>query len=64
MIGAAAFSSACASRQAYSPPVIDVPSAFREDANWKQARPADEAARGKWWEVFGDTALDRLEDQI
>jgi NodT family efflux transporter outer membrane factor (OMF) lipoprotein len=55
---------ACAATQVYSPPVVDVPAAFKEDANWKPAQPADVAARGAWWDVFGDTTLGALEAQI
>ncbi|TDV16588.1 efflux transporter outer membrane subunit [Paraburkholderia caballeronis] len=30
---------------------------------WKTAQPAEDAARGEWWKVFGDPALDDLERQ-
>jgi len=32
--------------------------------NWKQAQPADQIARGKWWEVFQDQQLNALEEQV
>lgn len=49
-------------------PDIAVPAAYKEavvpsDGRWKLALPADAAARGAWWEVFGDPALDALEAQ-
>jgi len=28
------------------------------------AQPADQLARGKWWEIYGDPQLNRLEDKI
>src|SRR6185295_7254229 len=30
----------------------------------KQARPQDDALRGKWWELFGDPQLNALEEQV
>lgn len=32
--------------------------------NWKQAQPADQIARGKWWEIFQDPQLNALEEQV
>ncbi len=32
--------------------------------DWKPAVPADAAARGEWWRVFGDPALDALQDRL
>jgi NodT family efflux transporter outer membrane factor (OMF) lipoprotein len=54
---------ACAARQPYSAPAVEMPAAFKEDANWKPAQPADTATRGNWWDVFGDSALSALETQ-
>ena len=49
----------------YHRPDTAAPAAFRDttaDAGaWKIATPADRIARGAWWEIFGDTALDDLE---
>ncbi len=55
----------------YSRPAALTPPAYKElphedaqtAANWKLAQPQDAAARGKWWEVFGDPQLDHLEEQ-
>jgi len=30
---------------------------------WKPAQPSDDALRGEWWKVFGDSQLDALEAQ-
>ena len=40
------------------------PSTFKEMNGWKTAQPNDQALRGRWWELFGDTQLNALEDQI
>lgn len=40
------------------------PDAFKETNDWKFARPSDEAIRGKWWEMFNDTQLNGLEEQL
>ena len=45
------------------PPVI-TPDGYKEVAGWKVARPQDAAARGPWWDVFGDPQLSALEAQV
>ena len=56
---------ACAVGPAYTPPETPaVPPAFKELGDWKPATPLDEVARGKWWEAFGDSALNALEEQV
>ena len=55
----------CAVGPAYTPPVAEaVPPAYKETGEWKAAQPADEAHRGAWWETFGDTRLNALEEQL
>jgi NodT family efflux transporter outer membrane factor (OMF) lipoprotein len=51
---------------AYVRPTVTVPTSFKEapPAGWKEAQPNDGVLRGKWWEIFGDEALDALEDQV
>jgi NodT family efflux transporter outer membrane factor (OMF) lipoprotein len=56
--------SACAPKTAYVKPTVDVAPAFRENADWKPAQPADETLRGNWWELFNDSDLNALEQQI
>ncbi len=55
----------CSVAPIHERPTIATPTAFKEaapaDASWKPAEPADSAARGDWWHVFGDPLLDRLE---
>ncbi|HSU83064.1 MAG TPA: efflux transporter outer membrane subunit, partial [Thermoanaerobaculia bacterium] len=50
----------------YHKPTVETPGAFKEapPAGWKTAQPRDAALRGKWWEMFGDPALNALEEQV
>jgi NodT family efflux transporter outer membrane factor (OMF) lipoprotein len=66
------FASGCSFAPHYMKPLIQTPAAFKELTpaqtetidGWKTAEPKDDALRGKWWEMFGDTNLDALEDQV
>jgi len=40
------------------------PAGFREANGWKPAQPSDAAIRGKWWELFHDSGLNALEEQV
>lgn len=40
------------------------PADYRIAGTWRPARPSDAASRGKWWQIFGDPELDRLEDEL
>jgi NodT family efflux transporter outer membrane factor (OMF) lipoprotein len=40
------------------------PAAYKENANWQVAQPADAAQRGEWWKIFGDAELNALEPQV
>jgi len=57
-------SSACTVGPDYKRPAATVPGTYKEDANWHPAQPGDNTLRGKWWEIFGDDALNSLEEQI
>jgi len=55
----------CAAGPAYKPPDTPaMPPAFKELGDWKPAQPQDEMPRGKWWGVYGDPALNALEEQV
>jgi NodT family efflux transporter outer membrane factor (OMF) lipoprotein len=41
-----------------------VPDSYKEATGWKTGQPRDSVARGKWWEIFGDSDLNALEEQI
>ena len=47
----------------YVRPKAAFPAAFLETGPWKEAAPSDEVIRGKWWEIYGDPVLNRLEEQ-
>jgi NodT family efflux transporter outer membrane factor (OMF) lipoprotein len=40
------------------------PDSFKENHNWQAAQPDDQKIRGPWWEMFGDSQLNTLEDQL
>ena len=52
----------CASVQTIEPAAAPAaPAAFKElDGRWTQAQSAEAQARGEWWKVFADPALDDL----
>jgi len=71
LIACALLLNGCVVGPKYTRPSADTPSAFKEagpaiaaspDA-WKPAQPRDDAARGKWWEVFNDPQLNELEEK-
>ena len=48
----------------YQRPAAVAPPAFKEDAGWTAAQPADTLVRGKWWQVYNDPQLNALEEKI
>ncbi len=51
----------------YVKPSVETPTAYKEigdGTSWKIAEPGDEHIRGAWWELFGDTQLSALEEQV
>jgi NodT family efflux transporter outer membrane factor (OMF) lipoprotein len=40
------------------------PDSFKESDGWKRSQPSDQVLRGKWWELFGDSTLNELEEQV
>jgi len=69
---AAAFSllAGCDFAPKYTRPSTPVVPSYKElgtpaaDGEWKAAQPADESARGKWWESFRDPRLNALEEKL
>lgn len=53
----------------FQQPAVEVPARYKELApgepqgTWKAAQPADGSDRGKWWQVFDDPVLERLETE-
>ncbi len=54
----------CAVGPDYVRPKTEQPKEFKEAQNWKQVQPKDNEIRGKWWEIFDDPELNKLEDQV
>jgi len=56
----------------YVKPGAPTPAAYKEQPpasyqgadQWRPANPTDQASRGKWWEIFSDSELNGLEEQI
>jgi NodT family efflux transporter outer membrane factor (OMF) lipoprotein len=67
-LGAVVLLAGCAVGPDYHRPNTAVPAAFKEapraPAGWKVATPKDDADRGKWWSVYHDPLLDRLEAAV
>jgi len=40
------------------------PESFKEADGWRPAQPGDQGLRGKWWEIFGDSQLNALEEEL
>ncbi|MBV8633121.1 MAG: efflux transporter outer membrane subunit [Burkholderiaceae bacterium] len=55
---------ACATGPSYTTPKTETPEAFKEAQNWKQAQPADTRLPTKWWEIYHDSLLNELEEQV
>ena len=59
--------SGCTIGPRYQRPVAQAPAALKEMAGndqWKMATPSDGLLKGKWWEIFGDPQLNRLEELV
>jgi NodT family efflux transporter outer membrane factor (OMF) lipoprotein len=69
---AALLLASCTVGPKYTKPAVPVtpvykespPESFRESGNWKQAQPGDTKLPGHWWEIFGDSQLNALEERI
>lgn len=40
-----------------------MPANWMTEEPWRQGKPNDDALKGPWWEMFGDSELNRLEQQ-
>jgi multidrug efflux system outer membrane protein len=54
---------ACTLGPDYRRPEVTATPAFREDAPWKEAAPADAIAREAWWQIYGDSTLNDLQER-
>jgi NodT family efflux transporter outer membrane factor (OMF) lipoprotein len=55
---------ACAVGPKYKAPAMPAPPAYKEIGNWKTVQPSDQNLGGNWWEIFQDSQLNALEQQI
>jgi NodT family efflux transporter outer membrane factor (OMF) lipoprotein len=62
---------ACTVGPKYHPPVTQTPPSykesptnFKEAEGWTVANPQDAMLRGKWWEIFREPELNRLEEKL
>jgi len=56
--------SACTVGPDYQRPTANIPTEFKELKGWKTAQPQDQQLSNKWWELFKDSELKRLEAQV
>ncbi len=55
---------ACTVGPDYRRPSSATSTSFKELKGWKQAQPRDHELPGKWWKIFKDQYLNRLEEQV
>ena len=53
----------CATGPDYHKPALAMPAAWTTEAPWREGRPDDGAAKGRWWLRYGDPVLDGLQDR-
>jgi len=54
----------CSVGPKYKTPTAPAPPAYKEIGEWKTAQPNDQNLGGNWWEIFQDSQLNALEQQI
>jgi NodT family efflux transporter outer membrane factor (OMF) lipoprotein len=59
----AALLAGCAVGPDYGKPALDMPVTWKLEAPWREATPNDAAPKGSWWERFGDSRLNALQEQ-
>jgi outer membrane protein, multidrug efflux system len=53
----------CATAPDYVKPAVEIPVTWQLDTPWRTGTPGDAAAKGPWWERFGDPQLNALEQK-
>ena len=48
----------------YSRPPVEAPAKYKEDTEPKSPQSIDDVISAKWWEIFGDSELNGLEQQV
>jgi NodT family efflux transporter outer membrane factor (OMF) lipoprotein len=65
LMAAPLFFGGCMVGPDYHQPSTPAPAAdYKELKDWQPAQPRDDAIRGKWWEIYHDPLLNRLEEQV
>src|ERR1035438_7848175 len=74
ILGLLLVSAGCMVGPNYRRPTAATPPAFKEQppvnfkeaeaAGWKPSQPGDAFAKGRWWELYNDAALNALEEQV
>jgi len=66
LVSGMALWSGCMVGPNYKRPAAPVPQVYKEQLpeGWKQAQPNEGALRGKWWEIYNDSQLNALEEQV
>src|SRR6266480_2500363 len=59
-----AFISACTVGPNYSRPAMTTPAGYKEAVGGNPSLSIDDVVKAKWWEIFGDTELNALEEQV
>jgi NodT family efflux transporter outer membrane factor (OMF) lipoprotein len=54
----------CAVGPNYHRPTSEVPTAYKEDQNWKPANPGEIPSNQIWWSIYSDPRLDELEQRV
>jgi NodT family efflux transporter outer membrane factor (OMF) lipoprotein len=62
-VGAGSFAG-CSVGPKYKTPAAPTTAAYKEMGDWKTAQPNDQNLGGNWWEIFQDSQLNALEQQI
>lgn len=62
-LSAALLLAGCAGGPDYQRPKVDMPVAWKLEAPFRESTPNDMAAKGPWWQRFGDAQLDALQQQ-
>ena len=61
---AASVLSGCAVGPNYKRPTAEVPNSWRGEGPWQAAAPKDAIPKGTWWQIYHDSELDRLEQEL
>jgi len=64
LLAATSLANGCVVGPKYQRPTVELPPNYKEDQNWKPAKPSDASLRGTWWELFNDPQLNTLEVQV